>query len=457
MEQSEILDAIARLQVQLKTFDEQGQRAFNLRSKPARCGEVLGCPWCRRPLQVEVAPSEEGRPLDQQQPPPQRSRGRRDRCLRVQVGSEDLQAARTGCPPAVSSSQLAAREQRAPQGGDSGGMEEGATSPSRSPLERRLLIPRSRFAHCSVLYGEKKEYFLGAMMLGWSLLESRHDVVLLVTSDVPRSYRSALQLVYSHVVEVEYLKMNADPSQSGKYGPSSRLFKRPGRTRFADVFTKLQVFALTCYEKVLFLDLDTWVRDAGRLDDLFEKLPAPAALQRGENPGAVLGSAMPYEACWRGYKRKAWVEEDGKTFREHHRAFEQASGINAGVMLLRPSAPLLQFFKEDMSEWDHPGHFATYMPEQEYLGRMLASLDTAHIEECYAQAANADGSWTCERVDRGDGQWGSWSGGSWGGGSWGGGSWGGGSWGGDAQKKPPAGEALPTLHPGFRETARARL
>lgn len=441
-EEADLLRAIEQLQVQLKTFNEQDQRVFSLRSQAACHGGVLGCPWCRRPLQVEVAPLKKQGAEEAQTE--QQGRGRRS--LRVKVSPEDLQTAAAGQLPAVTASAILDYErptqggERPTQGGDLGIV----AAPTRS-LEPRVLSPRSRFAHCSVLFGDKKEYFLGAMMLGWSLLESQHDVVLLVTKDVPACYRSALQLVYSHVVEADYLRMNADLKRDGLHGPSSRLFKRPGSTRFADVFTKLQVLSLTCYERVLFLDLDVWVRDVAQLDALFEQVPAPAALQRGENPGAVLGGPVPYEAYWRGYERKVWVEDDGKTYKEHHPAFEQASGINSGVMLLEPSAALLQFLKEDMSQWDHPGHYATYMPEQEYLGRMLASLDRDYIEERYGSGA------TVARAEPGSSDcWSGWSDGSWS-------SWGHGAWNGNGQtrEREPPGEARPTLQPGYRDVARA--
>ena len=47
-------------------------------------------------------------------------------------------------------------------------------------------------------------------------------------------------------------------------------------------------------------------------------------------------------------------------------------------MLLKPSVGLLRFLKTECQDWEHPQHYGTYMPEQEYLGRLLAVVD----EEC---------------------------------------------------------------------------
>ena len=61
------------------------------------------------------------------------------------------------------------------------------------------------FAYCAVLYGHKLEYFMGAMVLGYSLLRGKYDAVLMVTKDVPEEYIDLLRLVYDSVVVVDYV------------------------------------------------------------------------------------------------------------------------------------------------------------------------------------------------------------------------------------------------------------
>ncbi|CAD7929547.1 unnamed protein product, partial [Amoebophrya sp. A120] len=173
-----------------------------------------------------------------------------------------------------------------------------------------VLRPKSRFAHVAVLFGDKIEYLMGALILGYSLKDSRHDVVLLYTSDVPKESLRYLRSVFTFILEVDYLTV-------GK-SVAPRLYKNAERTRFKDVFTKLQIFCLDCYEKVLFLDLDTLVRDVAAVDDLLENGSAPAALQRGDPvlqtvkdglPSHETGR-IPYEEFWKNYERKVWP--DGK-------------------------------------------------------------------------------------------------------------------------------------------------
>ncbi|CAL1147161.1 unnamed protein product, partial [Cladocopium goreaui] len=122
------------------------------------------------------------------------------------------------------------------------------------------------FAYATLLYGMGVEYFLGALVLGWSLQANgcQETRLLLYTEDVPEVFLDALQ-VYWTLHQVEYL--HSDPS----------LYVDKDRSRFQAVFTKIQVLSCTDYSKVLMMDLDMLVR--GNLDELFQ-LRAPAALKR---------------------------------------------------------------------------------------------------------------------------------------------------------------------------------
>lgn len=320
----------------LRTFNTQpDQTRFTLSSVPFQMfspnPEVVGCPWCRRPLTLELENIKKPSGV---------------RCVKNNNSDSE----------------------------------------------------KSIFAHVSVLYGNKHTYFLGAVVLGHSLRKSAHDRVLLVTKDVPEEYRNILRRVWSRVDEVEYVRIYHEVSD--------RLFRNPKKTRFGDVFTKLQIFRLVEYEEILFLDLDTLVLDIKTVDNLFTTLSAPAALIRGDRKEINHGDPVPYRVFWEGYERKKWPDScessegdcqwtwcytnnawkdgcqrtDGSSV-ESLPSCEQANGINAGVMLLKPSDSILNLIREECRDWSHPQHYPTFMPEQEYLGRLLACVDFGRKEQ----------------------------------------------------------------------------
>ena len=129
---------------------------------------------------------------------------------------------------------------------------------------------------------------------------------------------------------------------------------------FDGVFTKLQAWSMTDYDKVLLLDVDI----------IPLQLPAPifdtdcpAALVRG-NGEEVHGSAVD--------GRRFFV---GDVVQEHRRQYGwcQSGGINAGVILLRPCQFTLDVMISECSAELHPEHLPSPGPEQDYLTRFFAS------------------------------------------------------------------------------------
>ena len=174
------------------------------------------------------------------------------------------------------------------------------------------------------------------------------------TPDVPKSYLRALAAAGWVCREVEYLSKVA-----------WALFKNWQNSRFIDVFTKLRVLEQEDFEKVLFLDLDLLVRDGGEsLAKLFQ-LRAPAAMKRGP-PIPDHGARVPYGLIWGHPTRRK-----GDELPQH----QQASGINAGVMLLRPDKAILHEMDSEVHDYDHPQHYGTFMPEQEYISRFYGTFD----------------------------------------------------------------------------------
>ena len=301
------------VQVQIKPWDDgtsipdytspapsQSSRAISLSTQIRRAlpCEVIGCPWCRRPVSVLPASS--------------------------------------SLPKALGSSRA------------------------------------GRFAFVALIYGTAcHKYFFGALVLGWGLLKyagGEAERVLMYTSDVPQQYVEALTAVGWSCREIHYLKSVA-----------RALFHDQQRSRFLEVFTKLRAMEMEEFEKVLCLDIDMLVRlppersELKPLDFLFS-LDAPAAMKRGD-PCPAHGAKVPYCELWAHPRRRA-VDKIP--------AHQQASGINAGVMLFEPNAETVREMEVELLDWDHPEHYATYMPEQEYLTRFYGTFSLwTHISCAY--------------------------------------------------------------------------
>eukprot|EP00927_Polykrikos_kofoidii_P052140 TRINITY_DN45926_c0_g1_i1.p1 TRINITY_DN45926_c0_g1~~TRINITY_DN45926_c0_g1_i1.p1 ORF type:complete len:472 (+),score=42.22 TRINITY_DN45926_c0_g1_i1:123-1538(+) len=270
-------------------------------------GEVVGCPWCRRPLSFNFVPSQK--------------------------------SIATSSTAHASLSDMASNES--------------SLSHSRD----------SAAAICTLLYGTTPKYFLGACVLGWCLQKSDPDSprVLLHTNDAPIAWLGFLRDRCGwQLHEVEYMKGNDHVSRRMFHG-------NIWNNRFRDVFTKLQVLSLP-YRKVLLFDLDILVRS--NVSELLA-LGTPAAMVRGE-PSPTHGERVPYERFWQGYNRRRWDESSEPELLPRH---QQASGINAGVMLLPGrSSEYLDAMTAELVDWEHPEHYPTYMPEQEYLGRWCGTF-----------------------------------------------------------------------------------
>ena len=113
-------------------------------------------------------------------------------------------------------------------------------------------------------------YVIGALVLGYSLRRSGwpHETVALVTPDIGPADRQRLAGQWQHVVEVEPIA-NPNPSRD------------QGHAHFGTTYTKLRLWGLTQYAKVIFIDADAVV--VGPLEDLLER-PAFAAAPDMSSP-----------------------------------------------------------------------------------------------------------------------------------------------------------------------------
>mmetsp|Transcript_90835 Transcript_90835/g.265913 ORF Transcript_90835/g.265913 Transcript_90835/m.265913 type:complete len:516 (+) Transcript_90835:55-1602(+) len=289
--------------------------------------DFVGCPWCRRPVRLD-------------------------------------------CPYILNAVEVNRRDPMLPES-----VTDAAASPVISSLEspqkslRTTLqsgLPAGSGASsciCTLLYGTHQQYFLGACVLGWCLQQTDRQAtrMLIHTEDLPDTWLAFLaDRCGWHLHRVDYMK--------GSEQVARRLFHgNVWRNRFKDVFTKLQALALP-YSKVLLLDLDLLVR--APIGELLAMRP-PAAMVRGD-PSPAHGERVPYQRFWSGYERRRWDDGTGPEALPRH---QQASGVNAGVMLLPGKCEhFLASMAAELLDWEHPEHYPTYMPEQEYLGRWCGTF-----------------------------------------------------------------------------------
>ncbi|PRQ41660.1 putative glucuronosyltransferase [Rosa chinensis] len=142
------------------------------------------------------------------------------------------------------------------------------SSSSSSPSRQQ----RTTEAYVTLLYGD--EFLLGVRVLGKSIRDtgSTKDMVVLV-SDGVSAY--AMKLLKADGWIVEKISLLANPNQV-----------RP--TRFWGVYTKLKIFNMTNYKKVVYLDADTIVVKS--VEDLFKCSKFCANLKHSErlNSGVMV-------------------------------------------------------------------------------------------------------------------------------------------------------------------------
>ncbi|XP_068654869.1 inositol phosphorylceramide glucuronosyltransferase 1-like [Aristolochia californica] len=141
-------------------------------------------------------------------------------------------------------------------------------------------------AYVTLLYGD--EFLLGVRVLGKSIREtgSTKDMVVLV-SDGVSDY--AKELLKADGWTVEFISLLANPNQV-----------RP--KRFWGVYTKLKIFNMTNYKKVVYLDADTIV--VKNIDDLFKCGKFCANLKHSERMNSGVMVVEPSETTFRDMMRQ---------------------------------------------------------------------------------------------------------------------------------------------------------
>ncbi|CAA7061882.1 unnamed protein product [Microthlaspi erraticum] len=144
----------------------------------------------------------------------------------------------------------------------------------------------SKEAYVTLLYGD--EFLLGVRVLGKSIRDtgSSKDMVALVSDGVSDYSKKLLK---ADGWKVEKISLLANPNQVHP-------------TRFWGVYTKLKIFNMTAYKKVVYLDADTIV--VKNIEDLFKCSKFCANLKHSERLNSGVMVVEPSEALFNDMMRK---------------------------------------------------------------------------------------------------------------------------------------------------------
>ena len=117
----------------------------------------------------------------------------------------------------------------------------------------------SRYAIMTLLF-DNDSYLPGILLLGSSIRKvmpttnsnkkSNIELCCMVTNDISLEARSLILKIYDHVIDVDYLQI--PPNLIKHTNPSTHNI-------YSKTFTKLRIFEMTQYDKILFLDANMLV------------------------------------------------------------------------------------------------------------------------------------------------------------------------------------------------------
>ncbi|KAL0221709.1 hypothetical protein RCL1_001563 [Eukaryota sp. TZLM3-RCL] len=167
-----------------------------------------------------------------------------------------------------------------------------------------------RFAYVTLLM-RGDSYLPGALVTAFSLRQSNFDRICMVTPDVSTEAKNLLHLVYTSVVDIKYIYEPKIPTTKWKR------FAAHYNHWLSFCLTKLRLFELHQYSKLIFLDIDTLCLDVRAMDDLFT-VPTPAGTLT-----LPPGSTIPHNTLI--------------SYRDLNYSCNKFYGISGALMLLRPS------------------------------------------------------------------------------------------------------------------------
>ncbi|KAL2834794.1 nucleotide-diphospho-sugar transferase [Aspergillus pseudoustus] len=237
------------------------------------------------------------------------------------------------------------------------------SSPEPTPESHNHNEPQ-QYAFATILTGEEnhdkpvleKPYFMAARLLTYQLLHSPNTrsateipFLVLVTEDVPEEQRTVLAQDGATVVPVESI---------------SRDWVLPKWDRWKGVLAKLNVWKMTTYDKIAFLDADSILFRP--VDGIFTNPTTAIQKTKPDKTKAVPSlSVLPSTYMIAGI-HDSWVEtnlppvkdEPGKDFyvKNHY--------MNAGFFVFAPSVQVFEYYTSLLNS---PGAFDPNYPEQNLL------------------------------------------------------------------------------------------
>lgn len=198
-------------------------------------------------------------------------------------------------------------------------------SSSHSPYAYVTLLAPNPKLDNKTLADEEDDYFIATRVLAYQLLHAPHTAtnshipfIVLVTPDVAESKVERLRKDGATVKVVERIEQE---------------WMKPGVPRWRDMLSKLRLFELTQYEKVLFLDSDMFI--AKRMDGIFTDETTKPLLSK---PELEKKDEAPVPASYT-FAAQTYVDH-----RRHEYPMPPGDYFSGGVFLAQPSIELLNYY-----------------------------------------------------------------------------------------------------------------
>ncbi|KAL1801567.1 hypothetical protein ACET3X_001909 [Alternaria dauci] len=192
---------------------------------------------------------------------------------------------------------------------------------------------------------EDDKYFQAIRILLWQFLHkpetrTKHDVIVMVTPTVSQSRRDRLEKDGAIVHAVEFLHTPNDG------------WVHPKLHRWDDVMTKLRVWEMTQYDRIVVMDGDSMLLK--NLDPVFDD---PAAQILATKPSNDTNLPSTYLLA-----SNSEVWDSTHTFPPTHgTGLKKPGKMNAGFFILAPSLDVFEYYKTLL---DTPNSFDPKYPEQ---------------------------------------------------------------------------------------------
>ena len=221
-------------------------------------------------------------------------------------------------------------------------------------------LPASKYAYATFLSGtvasetdedyNHDNYFVATRLLCYQLLhapETRTNqsipFIVIVTEDVPQQKQDRLVEDGATVWPVKYIRQDWIHAMHGQW---------------SDVMTKLRMWELTQYDRIVFLDVDTIITRP--LDDIFDD-PAAALDTTANRQDMTLQDEAPLPPSYTFAGVPEMNHEHGYPPSDANHDFPNVNYLNAGFFVFKPSRDIFDYY---MSVIQIPDRFNSDFPEQ---------------------------------------------------------------------------------------------